>query len=482
MKPGGETLEGKAAVSSSRERSGMREDYPQGRVPEIIGKKHLLMVFVLGISALTGFLCLIFPARYIVILAVGLLGFGVICMHPIVGLVTFYILTYIRPQEITYGFERFRLSLIVALASFLGWILGEVRSSRRQFQRSKQNYIVLGLWLALIGSTIFSFDARTSFGHLVEWSKIFLLYLVTVNLVRQEKQFRLLIWVLMILTAFLALRADYRYFHLGYTKVSGYGLSWDNNDWGLALVMVCPFFYFLVFEQPTVFRKMFLAGLFLISTLAVVATGSRGAFLGLIATEVFLLIKGKSKLLGISIACLIVIFVFLFASPSYIQEIRSIGQYQDDASAMGRVDAWKIGWQMMKDRPLAGVGLGQFIVQRRNYESTYDRHVAHSAYFQLGAESGVLALILFLLLLSSMIYDLHRLRWQVRRGKAFPWVAHYSLMLEAGLWGYIICSAFLSRERFDVLYLFVALVVVLCHRVGLKPQERQSVGGATLVG
>lgn len=471
MKPYGDAFDKETAAKPAWERLDKREELPRARIPEIVGRKHLLMMLVVGISVLAGFLCLIFPARYVVTLVVGILGFLYICTRPIVGIVVFYALTYIRPQDLTYGFERFRLSLLVALATLIGWVLSEARTPGRQFLRVKQNYIVLGLWLTLVCSTIFSFDARSSFGHLVEWSKIFLFYLVTINLVRQERQFRLLAWTLMIFTAFLALRADYRYFHIGHIKVAAYGVSWDNNDWGLALVMVCPFFYFLLFQQATAIRKILLAGLFLTCTLAVVATGSRGAFLGLAATTTFMLFKGKHKLLGISIVCLIVVAVILYASPSYIQEVKNISQYQVDSSAMGRIRAWNISLQMIRDRPLVGVGLGQFIVQRQHYELMYDRHVAHSAYFQIGAEGGVLALALFLLLLFSLIYDLHRLRRLVPRGRVYPWAVQYSLMLEAGLWGYMVCSAFISRERFDVLYLFVALVAVLCRRVGLKLEK-----------
>ena len=66
--------------------------------------------------------------------------------------------------------------------------------------------------------------------------------------------------------------------------------------------------------------------------------------------------------------------------------------YRQDESAMGRIQAWSKGWQLLKSNPIVGVGKDQF---REHYKKD-----THSSYVRAGAELGLLGLYA----LMGMIY------------------------------------------------------------------------------
>lgn len=58
------------------------------------------------------------------------------------------------------------------------------------------------------------------------------------------------------------------------------------------------------------------------------------------------------------------------------------GDYRDDNSSMGRIEAWVAGMSMLQQHPLVGVGKGQFLEH-------YSRD-SHNSFVRAGAESGSL--------------------------------------------------------------------------------------------
>jgi O-antigen ligase len=80
----------------------------------------------------------------------------------------------------------------------------------------------------------------------------------------------------------------------------------------------------------------------------------------------------------------------------------------------GRVDLWRVGWRMAKDRPVAGVGAGNFPVASIHYvlrpgktereEIIVDKKkVAHNIYLTVLSELGAIGLALFALILGQCL-------------------------------------------------------------------------------
>ena len=83
----------------------------------------------------------------------------------------------------------------------------------------------------------------------------------------------------------------------------------------------------------------------------------------------------------------------------WYDRMATISNYEQDPSAMGRINSWHMAFNLAKDRPL-GAGFESF---RDAMFAMYapdpgDVHDSHSIYFQVLGHHGFLGLFLFLLL------------------------------------------------------------------------------------
>jgi probable O-glycosylation ligase (exosortase A-associated) len=169
----------------------------------------------------------------------------------------------------------------------------------------------------------------------------------------------------------------------------------------------------------------------------------------------------------------------------WFDRMETIKTYEQDGSAMGRINAWRMAFDMAKDRPLGG-GFDAFNEEMfvRYTGSGENVHDSHSIYFEVLGEHGFFGLALFLLL--------GFLTWRtaskvVKRTRGDPqnrWLADLASMIQVSLVGYASGGAFLGLAYFDFYYTLVAVVVV-CSRL-LVPQEQARepglIGGGVLQG
>jgi O-antigen ligase len=71
--------------------------------------------------------------------------------------------------------------------------------------------------------------------------------------------------------------------------------------------------------------------------------------------------------------------------------------YQEDASAQGRIDAWRTGLNVLAERPLSGVGAGAFALAWPEFApgDAGPPRSAHNTFVQIVGELGLPALVLF---------------------------------------------------------------------------------------
>ncbi|MFP4502199.1 MAG: O-antigen ligase family protein [Candidatus Hydrogenedentota bacterium] len=74
-----------------------------------------------------------------------------------------------------------------------------------------------------------------------------------------------------------------------------------------------------------------------------------------------------------------------------------IKQLMDPSSFRLRLSYWKVGWRMVQDRPLTGVGLGNFGAAYQRYQTmdAGDVEAAHNGYLKALAETGLFGFLLF---------------------------------------------------------------------------------------
>ena len=120
---------------------------------------------------------------------------------------------------------------------------------------------------------------------------------------------------------------------------------------------------------------------------------SRGASLGLAAALLtFFLIQKRKVVTGLLLTVALA-GAISFAPKTYFDRLHTIVNYEDDASATGRLELWSIGLQLIKDHPILGVGPDNFM--------HYAFNGPHDCYIQAAAEMGIPAAVVYCIILIS---------------------------------------------------------------------------------
>lgn len=173
----------------------------------------------------------------------------------------------------------------------------------------------------------------------------------------------------------------------------------------MPLILVC----FL--DKNVLIKHRAVAGvLFLLGFAALIINGTRGAWVAL--APVFIILMGyyglkNKKLLAICLAFLVVAGGVLSTSKNFTYKLNTTIK-RTDASTRERYAIWEGAFNMFKDHPALGVGLGQY---KDNYQKKYilkkarEKKLthAHNNVMQMLAENGILGCVGFLSLVFYII-------------------------------------------------------------------------------
>ena len=231
----------------------------------------------------------------------------------------------------------------------------------------------------------------------------------------------------------------------------------DRNDFGLGLVLMLPllFYQWHLAENWLLRRGLMLMG-FLVA-LAVFLTYSRGALLGACAMGMMVWLRSRTKFTTGFLILAIGLTVYNFAPKEWFSRMETIGSYEEDGSAMSRINVWKVCLRIAELHPVTGGGFratyAPTVVNDMLRGTSIDRltkpRAAHSIYFDALSEHGWLGLALFLSILG---YSWYNCSWLIRRSRDKPdlvWANLLGRMGQAVLIGYATAGAFASQAYLD---------------------------------
>jgi probable O-glycosylation ligase (exosortase A-associated) len=244
----------------------------------------------------------------------------------------------------------------------------------------------------------------------------------------------------------------------------------DGNDFSLSLCLLFPFVVALALSTKKFWVRLFAWACGLLLLLAIIGTQSRGASLGVGAVLIFLWVHSSRKVLGVVAVGLVGVVVMIYAPPAYFARMNTIGNYQEDGSAQGRIEAWKASLHMAADHPLMGVGAGHFPVAfgtkyRTPGAANMPWLTAHSSYMLVLGELGIPGIVCLLALIIGNVRMNLRLRRavMVRAGptpdEAAQKAATLLLMASAAAVGLGVAGAFLSAAYYPHFYVLTGLLV-----------------------
>ena len=227
------------------------------------------------------------------------------------------------------------------------------------------------------------------------------------------------------------------------------GILSNPNDLAINIAINFPLCLAFLLTAKNGLRKLFWGGGLLFMLWGVVATYSRS---GLIATVVTLAIcvwefgvKGRRPiLLAAAFMMGLVAAGVSVATPHYLLRIESMvrGNIEgsgDRGSLEAREELLKDSLRIMATHPVLGIGPGNF----SSYTQTW--RVAHNTYTELGAETGVPGVFLFLLLLVLSLRKIKRIRKSAGY-RASEDVRAWTSALWAAMAAYVAGAMFASTE------------------------------------
>jgi putative inorganic carbon (HCO3(-)) transporter len=411
--------------------------------------------------------------RDFLLLAVVFGSIPFILMRPWVGVLMWTWISLMNPHLAAWGVARtFPVAKVIGLTGLLALFLD---SNRKPVPWNKSLVLMAMLFVMFVVTTFTTpWMPDAAFNKLLFVFKIFLMSFVSTMLIHGKNRVRIFILVVALSIGFYGIKGGI--FTLatgGNFKIWGPDGSFigDNNSIGLALNMIFPLFVFIAREESNRYLQLGLKCAAPLIAISALFTYSRGALLGLVVVSMLIFPKLKRKGLVIFLLLPVVIFGITKIPDKYFERAETISTYQEDASAMTRIQAWNVALNIAMDNPLTGAGF-EFCCEDRYRWLSYSApeyismgytsaRAAHSIYFQILGDHGFIALFLFVLLLFVTIYELRAIRIRALSIESKKWIASYALPFEIGIWGYVVSGAFLSLAYFDLFYCYVAIAAIL---------------------
>jgi O-antigen ligase len=372
--------------------------------------------------------------------------------------------------------------------------------------------MAIAIWACLSAPFGISLGGSAKF-ILDEFSKTILLFVLLVVAIRGTRDLLTIIWGYVLGCTILSY---FSLFIFGMTKsadsdvarLAGGMATFDANDLGLVLLIglaLCLLTFQTSQRQGKIVSGFTILGI----GGALARSGSRGAFVGLLAFGITLLVMLRSvpitKRLGFMFAT--VFALALAAPPGYWDQMKTIASptkdYNWDA-VDGRRAVAERGLGYMLGYPVFGLGIQNFwraecFMSDKALNRVLGKGIRctppHNSYLQAGAETGFPGFFLWTSLVFGGIVGANRLRRSLPRGwergdpeQRFLYLA--SMYFPLAMITFAVTSFFLTFAWVDMVYMITAMITGLYVCVGARlpglnpgaPRSQQRAGVSSLRG
>jgi putative inorganic carbon (hco3(-)) transporter len=369
------------------------------------------------------------------------------------GLFVFTFLVYFRPYELFPTLSWLSKSaMVVALITIAAFVPAQLSLENRITAKPLEIKLVFGLLVTGLLSVPLALNPARAFQSFTEYLKVVVMFVVMVNVLRTPRRLTNLILLVLLASCVLSLGAlnDYRLGNLALQgrRIAGVigGLFSNPNDLALHLVTMIPISVGMMLGARSSFKKFLFLGCVVLLIAGMVATFSRGGFLGFICVTAFLVWKfAPRNRIVFGVVALTVVTATIAIAPGYRNRLSDI----NDASAVARTDDLKRSILVAVRHPVFGVGMDNYIIYSNANKAT------HNAYTQVAAEMGVIALLIYFAFLITPFRRLRQIEQATWSAKDKPPIYYLAIGLQASLVAYMVISFFAS-----VAYLWYAYYIV----------------------
>ena len=415
-------------------------------------------------------------------IALTLFIFGLIPLilkYPWTGVLVYAWVSLFNPHRFAWDFAySFQFAMVAGVATVVSMLL-HWKEVRLPINSITILLMLLPFWMTV--TLMFALEPNLAYVRWKEVTKTFFFVLVAASLLQSRKHLQAFLWVIVLSIGFYGVKGGIFTLLVGGSfRVYGPpGASFltDNNAIAVALVMIIPLMQFLGTTVSSKWIKLGMYGAMFLSGMAVLGTQSRGAFLGILAMVVFLWFKSNKKFLSGMALLLVGAFAIAFMPQEWWSRMNSIGDYDSDASAQGRLNTWSMAFNLANDRVVGG-GFEPYEPKAfaMYAPNPTDIHSAHSIYFQMLGEHGYVGLILFLSLGIASWMTARRIIKASHGRPDYAWAENLARAMQVSLIGFAAAGAFVNIAYWELVY-YQIVILMASYRL-VQPAEREPRQGA----
>jgi len=387
--------------------------------------------------------------------------------QPWYGVLSLAIFSYLNPHAYAWGFVRslpvyYVLFLVVAFRTF-------VTQDKQTLPKDWRIKVFIMLWI------YFGITSTQAYMQDVVWqrywmiTKIYLPFYFTLVLINTRQKLYCLIVTIAASIGIVAVKGGlFAILHGFSARVYGPPSTQfeENNAFAVAMLITIPLILIWQKQERRPWLKKGLLFAIPIIYASSLSSWSRGALLTMAALTCMLIWQSNHKYLAIPLVAIGAFFVKDYLPQEWFGRMETLETYDQDASAMSRIEAWTDGWHHTLEHPFVGSGFeGWQWVTMRDW---------HSSYVEMFSEHGFIAFGLWLSLILGTLISLSALPKQIRGVEGMEWVPHYCFMLRASLICYMVGTAFLGLSYWDLLYHLIFIAVLLKKFVLEELDEKRS--------
>ena len=245
-----------------------------------------------------------------------------------------------------------------------------------------------------------------------------------------------------------------------------FGGMFDPNDMAFFASGFLPLNLIFISRDNPLWMRLACLGSFGTEMIVILLTGSRGGLIAfLVVTFFLLLLKTKTVKFSSKIVCIIFCLISISFVSIPTERYKTLLSIEDDynlKSEGGRLALTEFGIKAMFINPLTGVGVGCFPraigLDRQARGDNFRRWQSpHNSVIQIGSETGIIGLTLFLLMSSNVVRVLNRTRKKTSQ-KRLSKIGEMGMLAFTGLF---ISGLFLSQAYSPYFGFYIAISAVV---------------------
>ena len=391
----------------------------------------------------------------------GLLPF--VLAYAWVGVLVWTWIGLMNPHKLTWGFALdFPFAQIVGALTLIAILISP---ERRRFPLTPVSATLIGFALWMSVTTIFALYPDQAW---IQWSKVMkiqLMVFVTLFVMQTRERIQWMVWVTVASIGFFGTKGGlYTLRGDGGGMVIGPpgGFIAGNTEISLAITIVVPLMMYLLSSARKQWVRLGLGIAIGLCAVAVIGSYSRGGMLAILAMGGVLWLKSRKKAAVTLILIVVIPIVLLLMPGRWFERMETIQNYEQDSSAMGRINAWQFAINLANDRPFTGGGFNAFAPEafQRWAPNPADFHDSHSIWFQVLGMHGYVGLAIYLLLWWLTWRCAKDIIRTCKTHDQLRWAGDLAAMIQVALVGFWVGGSFLGLAYFDLPYILLALLVL----------------------